>query len=148
MTKGLLPPALQDYPIQGSVLAGMNLMNYVLNMYESTHPIHGNKGKGYSVRNQAHSAKGSLYQTVRPSNEEMFPMFSGRWVHHEDDVAVYPLYCASMLMLMQPWSDLEDIKGGFKSFVDAFQDFKQNTRRESLTMIDNLQAYHKCAGVQ
>jgi hypothetical protein len=33
----------------------------------------------------------------------------------EDDPVVYPLYCASMLMLMQPWFDLD------------------------------LQAYHKCA---
>jgi hypothetical protein len=40
---------------------------------------------------------------------------------------------------------LKKVMGGFDSFMDAFAEFKENAWVDVLTMIDNLQAYHKCA---
>ena len=79
-----------------------------------------------------------------PLHKEAFPLFSGQWVHRDDDPHVFPLYCASMLMLLQPWFDLGDIKGGFEHFPDAFHDFERTARKEVLTMMESLQVYYEC----
>jgi hypothetical protein len=48
--QSLMPIALTDYPMQGSALAGMNLLTFVLNTYETFKPVPGgNREKGYSV---------------------------------------------------------------------------------------------------
>jgi hypothetical protein len=49
-----------------------------------------------------------------------------------------------MLMLLQPWFDLEDIKGGFEHFPDMLHDFEKTARKEALMMIESLQVYYKC----
>ena len=52
-----------------------------------------------------------------------------------------------MLMLLQPWFGLEEVMEWYDSFVDAFDEFKENARVDMLATMDNLQAYHKCANL-
>jgi hypothetical protein len=126
----------------------MNLLTFVLNTYETSKPVPGgNREKGYSVRYWSNSAKSTMYRTVRPSSEEVFPLFAGWWIHRHNIPNVYLIYCASMLMLLQPWFGLEEVMEGYDSFVDAFDEFKENARVDMLATMDNLQAYHKCANL-
>jgi hypothetical protein len=69
-----------------------------------------------------------MYRTVRPSSKEVFPLFAGWWIHRHNIPNMYLIYCASMLMLLQPWFGLEEVMEGYDSFVDAFDEFKENAR--------------------
>ncbi|KAH7926340.1 hypothetical protein BV22DRAFT_992346, partial [Leucogyrophana mollusca] len=67
------------------------------------------------------------------------PFFpSGTDTQHRD------LYCASMLSLLTPWRDLEDLLIGFNNWEEAFNSFLANTSQWQRDVLAGVQYYYEC----
>jgi hypothetical protein len=73
------------------------------------------------------------------------PYFPGPWLPRRDDKQSYPLYCASMLALFQPWRSLADLKPAHVTFEEAFNAFTATAAVQVLKMIDNIQYFYDCS---
>ncbi|EAU80832.2 hypothetical protein CC1G_04942 [Coprinopsis cinerea okayama7 len=82
---------------------------------------------------------------IRSSNHETMPRLVGRWLPPNDEPRLYPLYCASILMLLKPWRQLEDLHGQHPSFSDSLQEYLSTCPRRDRQIVENLQFYHQCA---
>lgn len=73
------------------------------------------------------------------------PYFPGTWLPRRDEKQNYPLYCASMLALFQPWRSLADLKSAHVTFEHAFDAFTATAAVQVLKMIDNIQYFYDCS---
>lgn len=49
-----------------------------------------------------------------------------------------------MLALLLPWRDLQDIKGQYKTFQVAFEEFIETASQHDLDIISGIQYYYDC----
>ncbi|KAG1851159.1 hypothetical protein F4604DRAFT_1513526, partial [Suillus subluteus] len=53
-------------------------------------------------------------------------------------------YCRVMLILFKPWTTVADLRGTFKTWSDAFEDFVINCSPNKMFIMKNMQILHKC----
>ncbi|KAF8240308.1 hypothetical protein L208DRAFT_1233989, partial [Tricholoma matsutake] len=82
---------------------------------------------------------------IRSEGHEMLPNFIGRWFPRKDRGEDHELYAACMLLLLQPWTSLLQLKGAIESFGQAFVHFYCAASPESIFRIDNIQYYYQCS---
>jgi len=73
----------------------------------------------------------------------MLPRFVGRWFPRNDESGTRELYCASMLLLLQPWRKLQDLKDPIETFAESFERFTVHNPMTTQIM-ENIQYYHAC----
>ncbi|KAG1887029.1 hypothetical protein F4604DRAFT_1533382, partial [Suillus subluteus] len=49
-----------------------------------------------------------------------------------------------MLILFKPWSTIDDLRGAFQTWSDAFEDFVDNCAPNKLFVMKNMQILHEC----
>ncbi|KIM60950.1 hypothetical protein SCLCIDRAFT_123270 [Scleroderma citrinum Foug A] len=82
---------------------------------------------------------------VRAANHHTLPNFIGRYFAPRDDPDEYPMYCASMLMLLKPWRCLEtDLKQPSQNWESAFADFLSTAPVETKKILSGIQYFHEC----
>ena len=74
----------------------------------------------------------------------MVPEVFGGWLPALQDIADNDLYEASMLLLFNPWRNLEGLKRGHNSFAEAFRAFESTMTDEVRDRIEHIQSYYEC----
>jgi hypothetical protein len=156
----VLDDQLNDYRYRGEELESYSFFDFCVGTYETairetTHHDDNDQDAGTMVGRgrPANSRVAYLVEAnkprkcrvVRTIGHETLPRFSSRWFPTSDEPGVYPLYCASVLLLLCPWRSLETLRGDSPTFSEAFQTFLAGCSPRNLRIIENLQFYHTCA---
>ncbi|KIL62903.1 hypothetical protein M378DRAFT_50404, partial [Amanita muscaria Koide BX008] len=73
------------------------------------------------------------------------PNFVGQFFPRRDDPAIYPFYCACMLMLLIPWRDIRtDLKSPSETWPERFDRFMLSASERVKFVISGVQYFHDC----
>ncbi|KIM71481.1 hypothetical protein PILCRDRAFT_17039 [Piloderma croceum F 1598] len=89
----------------------------------------------------ADSYKQDKGRLIWASREEVVPEVFGGWPPTLQNIADNDLYKASMLLLFNPWRNLEDLKSGHNSFAEVFGAFESMMSDE---VRDQIESYYEC----
>jgi len=147
-----------DYTQRGKHFEHCNMIDYFVNSYEvdidgrgqdtsSLSPLHNKRKRGQPFHLRVpylagHPKALTKQRIVRGANHNNLPNFIGRYFPARDDPDEYPLYCASMLMLLKPWRRLEkDLKQPTESWEGAFADFISTASTQTKQILSGIQYY-------
>jgi len=71
-------------------------------------------------------------------------MASSFETHQRDEAQEAELYGASILMLLKPWRQIQDLKAKTESFEASLNYFLQNASERDKQIINNIHYYHDC----
>jgi hypothetical protein len=156
-----LKDQLHEYMFRGEEISDMSLFCFLLDTYDTNDEqgddnMRGEKRKssggnrpvrrpphqrvayqeGFNRRGRCH-----VFQTV---GHKTLPHFVGRWLPRNDRPQERELYCASILTLLKPWSELSDLKTDTESFKHAFNSFLSAASKQTHDIIENIQFYYEC----
>jgi len=73
------------------------------------------------------------------------PNFIGRYFPRRDDPYEHTFYCASMLMLLKPWRNIEtDLKLPTQTWESAFEMFLSTAPCKTRHIVSGIQYFHEC----
>ena len=72
------------------------------------------------------------------------PHFMGGWFPSNNRQGEKELYCASILALLKPWTNLTELKPDIETFEEVFNSFVSTAPRETLDIIEIIQYYYEC----
>ncbi|KIL64897.1 hypothetical protein M378DRAFT_162770, partial [Amanita muscaria Koide BX008] len=133
-----LKDQLRDYQYRGDALEEYSLWDFVANTYQgeseseatSKGPHTENKrGRPPNphIPSQEKGSKPTRRRVIRTPGHEHLIRFVGRWFPRNDEATERELYCATILMVFQPWRNLSDLKTGAPNFDVAFATFLHAT---------------------
>ena len=161
---GKLQPRNQvtDYMFRGEDLEDYNVIEFFVNTYEvplkkedaqvKTH-LDNNGGYRHGGRPchqrvpylSSHIKSRIKQQVIRGSGHNNLPNFIGRYFPPRDDPDQYPFYCASMLMLLKSWRNIEtDLKEPTQNWEAAFAAFVETAPVNIKDILSGIQYYHQC----
>lgn len=155
-----------DYQLRGGELSSCNVIDYFVNTYEedlkrqpsgqsgpanldNTSDVHRRPGRHMNPRVRylpLHPKHDSKQRVIQTSGHNTLPNFIGRYFPRRDDPDIYPFYCASMLMLLKPWRNIDrDLKTPSESWAAAFKVFIAEAPKKVLDIISGIQYFHECS---
>lgn len=152
--KLVLHDQLKDYADRGEALVRHCLLDFFIDTYEGDTPAQSNanvdnehrRGRWWNVRvpYTEESGREEWCRIMRSEGHKMLPNFVGQWFPRKDDPDQVELYTASMLVLLQPWSKLQELKSERESFTEALARFNHVATPRALYILDNIQYHYKC----
>jgi len=104
-----------------------------------------NRHRGQRCDYKEGAGKPKRWRAIRQKGHEMLPRIVGCWFSRSDDPTVCELYCTSMLTLLKPWSNMEDLKlENQGEFDHSWQVFLAGIDKFGKTVVENIQYYHEC----
>ena len=156
-----LKDSLHEYMYRGEELREMCFLSFMLDTYDAR-ADHADVEQGGHQQNEdgGHRQRGRppnrrvLYRqgftrtgrcrVFRTAGHETLPHFMGGWFPRNDRPRERELYCASILALLKPWTDLSELKSDVESFAQVFEGFLSTAPKEARDVIENIQYYHEC----
>ena len=156
-----LKDQLHEYMYRGEELSGMSFFFFMLDTYDAKakhvevgmgdHQVteeggHGLRGRPPNQRvpyRQGFTRAGRC-RVMRTSGHETLPHFMGGWFPRNDKPNERELYCASILALLKPWTDLSELKADDENFEQPFRSFVSAAPKKTLDIIENIQYYYEC----
>jgi hypothetical protein len=155
-----------DYCLRGHALENANVISFFTNTYEGDVDArtraamqsdshledvsHGPRPRG-RPRNErvqylsTHPKHGIKQRIIRSQGHNTLPNFIGRYFPRRDDPAIYPFYCASMLLLLKPWRNIAtDLKSPEQTWQSAFEEFYSTASQSVRHMISGIQYFYQC----
>jgi hypothetical protein len=74
----------------------------------------------------------------------MMPNFVGEWFPRKDVPQLQDYYCASMLALLTPRTDIGQLKSDSQSFKQAYDEFMSKADEQTIHIVDNIQYHYEC----
>ncbi|RDB23672.1 hypothetical protein Hypma_009540 [Hypsizygus marmoreus] len=141
---------LKDYQYRGDLLREQSFLEFNLNTYEASfngqedmpNPTNHTRLRSVRVPYKAEADKKKQCRVIRGAGHETMPNFVGQWFPRNDDPNTREFYCASMLMLFQPWQTMYTLKEASESFEASFNRFSLSAKPQVKQMLDNIQFYH------
>ena len=97
---------------------------------------------------ETHPKHNQIQRVVRTAGHNNLPNFIGRYFPRRDEPESHSLYCASMLLLLKPWRQVEtDLKHPDQTWEEAFQIFSAEKDREGKKIshiLAGIQYFHDC----
>ena len=161
---GKLRPRNQvtDYMFRGIGLQDYNILDFFVNTYEvalkkedtplktqlHSSGVHHKRGRPCHERVPylfGHIKSQTRQRVIRGPGHNNLPNFIGRYFPPRDDPDQYPFYCASMLMLLRPWRNIEmDLKKATQTWEAAFEEFLETAPANTKDILSGIQYYHQC----
>ena len=150
---------LEDYTMRGNELESYSFFEFIIDTYEEAIPASEKQNNGQSnattssrgrPRNdrshykEGHSKNHTHRRVIRSKGHSTLPNIVGPFFPQPNDPTCRSLYCASMLALLFPWRDLQDIKAGFSSFEAAFVSFSEAASQTDRDVLASVQYYYDC----
>lgn len=138
-----------DYELRGDGFASFNVIDYFVDTYEAKY-VPGSSGTGRPSNKRTqyrdpHPRRDLKSRTRRGAGHNNLPNFIGQYFPRRDDVDVREFYCASMLVLLKPWTDMNvDLKSMDDTWEEAFERFIIEAPGRILNIIDGIQFFHEC----
>ncbi|KAH6906301.1 hypothetical protein BKA70DRAFT_1372848 [Coprinopsis sp. MPI-PUGE-AT-0042] len=155
---------LKDYQYRGDALESYSFFDFCIGTYEEIRKESQEGGQteasdeleqepatirgrrpNIRVAYQEGAGKPKKCRVIRTKGHETLPRFSSKWIPPSNEPTLYPLYCASVLLLLWPWRSLQDLKGAHASFSEAYDSFMSACTPRDRRVVENLQFYHTCA---
>ncbi len=155
-----------DYQYCGDEFETYNVYDFFADTYEAPIPTQhhststiSSNAAGEPVHPSArgrHSHARSKYQSAHPNanNKQCIvrsPLHRnvvnsvGRFFPSRDNPTSYPFYCASMLLLLKPWRNINtDLKAADQSWADAFAEMESTVSEHVTRILGGIQYYHDC----
>jgi hypothetical protein len=149
---------VQDYVLRGTAFDDMNFLDFVVETYE----IH--KGKTneelvddddsghFSSRGRKRNLRGDYqlhhpkYETheriLRTDNHNYLPNIVGQWFPRRDIEEDEEFYFASVLALLRPWRDFEDLKEERRTWKEEGLMFLESATTVHRNVIAGMQYYY------
>ncbi|KAK7001030.1 hypothetical protein R3P38DRAFT_2560084 [Favolaschia claudopus] len=146
----VLKDQLKEYADRGHELDDFSFLDYFLETYD-----------GRTSKDADKDTKPSRYRStrvpyldgsgrkgcriVRQGGHETMPRFVGAWFPR-DAPATREYYCASMLALLCPWRDLDDLKESpHGTFAQMYERFLECADARVTRIIENINYFHECS---
>jgi len=82
---------------------------------------------------------------IQAQGHNNLPNFIGHYFPQRDDPYKHTFYCASMLMLLKPWRNIEtDLKLPTQTWESAFEMFLSTAPRKTRHIVSGIQYFHEC----
>ena len=150
-----------DYQCRRERLANFNVIDFFVDTYEedisSRDKTSNNetltdetrrpgRPRNERIRYADHHPKSTQKQCVlRTLGHRNLPNFIGRYFPRRDDPEIYNFYCASMLMLLKPWRNLQtDLKPLSQTWAEAFDGFLSSSTERTKFVLSGIQYFHDC----
>ncbi|EMD31208.1 hypothetical protein CERSUDRAFT_78293 [Gelatoporia subvermispora B] len=155
---------LTDYALRGEQLGDMNVYSFFMDTYEED--LRSKQKESVSVDDEAltdmsrkpgrrrnervpylsqHPCSQTKQRVMRTKGHNNLPNFVGSQFLRNDDPGTYSLYCASMLVLLKPWRNLEtDLKAVDESWSTAFETFLAGAPKRIRDIPPGIQYFHEC----
>ena len=150
-----------DYSLRGSALEHFSVYDFYLETWESYNSDpsvhydddyfsqeHKARGRPKTERIpylSTHPAFASKARVIRSTHHNNLPNFVGSHFPRNNDSTKYTFYCATMLMLLKPWRQInKDLKNQNETWQHAFTTFVQSTSQRNRDILNNIQYYHEC----
>lgn len=146
-----------DYVFRGELLEEYCVFDYFADTYEAdvgryTELPAGDQPRGPGrlrserVRYQnLHPRHAKRLRVIRAPGHNNLTDIVGRWFPRSDDEGVHSFYCASMLMLLNPWRNLcEDLKAINQTWEEAFEEFVATASSRAKHVLSGAQYFHEC----
>ena len=152
-----------DYRFRDNELSEYNVLEFFTDTYEepvtrrerlarlekeSTDTLHSNRGRPKNGRfpyQSNHPKHGMVQRVMRSFGHNNLPNIIGRFFLRRDDQETYSFYCASMLMLLKPWRNIEDdLKSPTQTWESAFDEFMVHAPRRYRNILSGIQYFHEC----
>ena len=160
-----LKDQLHEYMYRGSEMSGMSLLTFMIDTYEEkSDSKQAGDGAGTNqavcedenqrmygrppnrrVHYREGFAKSGRCRVYRTAGHETLAQFFGGWFPRNDKPRDKELCCASVLVLLKPWTDLSQLKTESETFEEAFNFFVNNASKRTLDAIENIQYYYECS---
>ena len=164
-----LKDQLRDYRFRGEELVHMNFFDFMLETYESSMEADSNvnepdrnvddendddetprsrgRGRPLSARipYQDEARKAKCARIQRSKGHETLPRFVGKWFSRSDTESEKDMHKASMLMLLKPWRNLQELKDNMETFEDAYNRFMAQADEKIHRVVANIQYYYECS---
>src|ERR1700722_2633980 len=112
---------------------------------DAQHLTRGRPKNGRFPYQSNHPKHGVVQRVMRSFGHNNLPNIIGRFFPRRDDRETYAFYCASMLMLLKPWRNIEtDLKSSTQTWESAFDDFMVNAPRKYRNILSGIQFFHEC----
>ena len=138
---------LHDYQFRGKELTRMSLLRFMLDTYDAKADMNsasGGRRPNSRIPYRAGFSSTGRCRVFRTNGHETLPHFMGSWFPRNDRPCDRELYCASILALLKPWSDLGELKTNDETFDMAFQAFFETASKKTHDIIENIQYYYEC----
>ena len=164
-----LKDQLRDYKYRGEESAHMNFFDFMLETYEGSMEVNADvsgpdqnaddennddetprsrgRGRPLSARipYQDEARKGKRARIQRSKGHETLPRFVGKWFSRSDTDSEKDMHRASMLMLLKPWRNLQELKDNTETFEDAYSRFMAQADEKIHRVVTNIQYYYECS---
>jgi hypothetical protein len=138
---------LKEYVDRGPALANFSMLDFFLDTYDSDQTTAAESGKGRKPNNRVPYADGTGHKTrcrvIQSEGHETMPNFVSDWFPRNDVPELQQFYCASMLALLRPWTDIGDLKKSDQTFKQAFDNFVASAGQDTRHTLDNIQYQHE-----
>jgi hypothetical protein len=147
---------LRDYQYRGDGLQSMSLYDFILNTYEDSWQEEDmnidtfNEKKCGRPRKTRHpylsgADKPNKSRVERSPGHELVARFIGKWFPRNNSAeGNNNLYHASILLFLQPWRDIRDVKKSGETFHGNYTKLLETASEKQKNMIENIQYYHDC----
>jgi hypothetical protein len=153
-----LKDQLHEYMYRGEEMGGMSLITFVLETYDAK-AEQSDVDQGVSddtarrtcgrppnrrVSYRQGFTRIGRCRVYRTAGYETLPHFMGGWFPRNDRPRERELYCASILALLKPWTNLSELKTDNETFEQVFDSFIDSAPKKTLDIIENIQYYYEC----
>lgn len=138
---------LHDYKYRGEELSRMCLLTFMLDTYDAKADFDaapGGRRPNKRVAYREGCSRTGRCRVFRTTGHETLPHFMGSWFPRNDRPYERELYCASILALLKPWSDLGELKTDDETFGQSFEIFFNTASKKTHDIIENIQYYYEC----
>lgn len=144
---------VEDYVLRPREMEGFCVLDYLLDSYEAAvnrRPARQSsgtaRGRGRPPNDafrylDGHPKYEKMCRRLRTVGHNTLPSIQGRHFlrRNEDDA----LYCASMLMLLKPWRNPNDLKTELATWKETFQLLISNGDKRIIDIIHNVEYYYQ-----
>lgn len=152
---------LHEYAFRGEGLTEMSYLDFMLDTYDAKadrvdpaetftadddHAQYRPSGRtpNRRVPYREGFTKPGRCRVFRTTGHETLPHFMGGWFPRNDRPREREVYCASMLTLLKPWTELSQLKLDVETFEEVFDSFVEAAPKRTTDIIENIQYYYEC----
>lgn len=148
---------VEDYAFRGSEFEDMGFLSFTVETYErrlvtqnenvdDTHDVEESRHVSTNQNCQYlsnHPKKTTHTRVRRSENHNYLPNIVGSWLPRRDgEESTRPYYFASMLALLKPWRELEDLKTDRESWQSMFDIFMETASQRDRDVVAGCQYFY------
>ncbi|KAG9075419.1 hypothetical protein FRC06_010097, partial [Ceratobasidium sp. 370] len=91
-----------------------------------------------------HPQSATCQRVCRAARHNMLPKIVGPYLPQSDHPSTYQFHCVSMLVLLKPWRNIQDLLPAGQTWASAFASFMSSATSRQRNIISGAQYYYQC----